>query len=93
MVLNIIFRHIGDKHPDEEQLFTCNMCTKGFSSFHALKSHQKTHLNVDPDMMVSINISGIYVSESSPCRPLGGGYDFEKFLQFIVDSKVIVSIV
>ena len=93
MVLNIIFRHIGDKHPDEEQLFTCNMCTKGFSSFHALKSHQKTHLNVDPDMMVRINISGIYVSESSPCRPLGGGYDFEKFLQFIVDSKVIVSIV
>jgi hypothetical protein len=65
-------RHVTENHPDEEeQMFTCTMCTKGFSSFQALKNHQKTHLNVDPEMMVDPTAMISSIQEAFTCRFCG----------------------
>lgn len=61
-------RHMAEEHPDEEMSFTCTMCTKGFSSFHALKSHQKTHTQIEPNMMVDPKLLAKSMQEAFTCR-------------------------
>jgi hypothetical protein len=47
-----LFRHISESHPEQDVVYNCSMCTKGFVSFNALKIHQKSHFNIDPEMQV-----------------------------------------
>ncbi|XP_023328396.1 zinc finger protein 675 [Eurytemora carolleeae] len=56
------------------------MCTKGFSSFHALKSHQKTHLNVDPDMMIDPKTMVSSMQVAFSCRFCGENIMYGKHL-------------
>jgi len=61
-------------------LYTCSMCTKGFSSFHALKSHQKSHYNIDPDMMVDPKLMLSSLEDAYTCRFCGLNIMYGKHL-------------
>jgi len=73
-------RHISEEHPNEELLYTCNMCTKGFSSFHALKNHQKSHTNIHPDMVVDPKSMLSSMQEAFNCRFCGLNIMYGKHL-------------
>jgi C2H2-type zinc finger len=53
LIFFLFCRHSSEKHPDQEVVYNCTMCHKGFVSFNALRLHQKSHYNVDPVMQVS----------------------------------------